>query len=162
MNIRKRHAFTLVELLVVIAIIGLLSTIAIVATGAARDKARTAKVNADFQQIFKQIEVARNNYNLPLISISGGCSDCNCRIGSDISVLPSSHACVAGMQAFFNAIGTPVLPRDPWGSPYLMDENEMESGGCSPDRLSSAGPNKVDEGGGGDDIVFNVPYFQCL
>lgn len=38
----KRSAFTLVELLVVIAIIGLLSAVAVVSSGASRDKARIA------------------------------------------------------------------------------------------------------------------------
>lgn len=143
---RQRPAFTLVELLVVIAIVGLLSTVAMVSMNSARDKAKVAKVNADFQQIFKQIEVARNDYNVPLISLGGGCSDCACRTGTDLSALSSSHACITSMASFFSVIGMSVLPRDPWGSPYLMDENEMESGGCAThDALFSAGPNRIDD-----------------
>jgi len=46
-----RSAFTLVELLVVIAIIGLLSTVAVVATSTARARGRDAKRIGDLKQV---------------------------------------------------------------------------------------------------------------
>lgn len=52
-----RRAFTLVELLVVIAIIGLLSTVAVVATTNARSKARDTKRIADMKQIKLAIDL---------------------------------------------------------------------------------------------------------
>jgi len=62
----KRTAFTLVELLVVIAIIGLLSTVAVIATSSARDKARIA-AGQSFEQSVRQgvgdVELARWNFN---------------------------------------------------------------------------------------------------
>jgi general secretion pathway protein G len=59
----KRHAFTLVELLVVIAIIGLLSTVAVVATGSARINSRNMKRKADLVQISKALELYYSNNN---------------------------------------------------------------------------------------------------
>jgi prepilin-type N-terminal cleavage/methylation domain-containing protein len=53
----KPKGFTLVELLVVIAIIGLLSTVAVVATNSSRDKARYVRVLGDVTQIAKAAEV---------------------------------------------------------------------------------------------------------
>jgi prepilin-type N-terminal cleavage/methylation domain-containing protein len=61
-----RRAFTLVELLVVIAIIGLLSTVAVVALGASRIKARDAKRINDLRQISQAVELfADANAYLP-------------------------------------------------------------------------------------------------
>ena len=53
----NKKGFTLIELLVVIAIIGLLSTLAVVALGSARLKARDAKRVSDLKQIQTALEL---------------------------------------------------------------------------------------------------------
>lgn len=157
----KRRAFTLVELLVVIAIVGLLSSVAVVATKSARDKAKIAKTNADLLQFYKQIEIARNNANTVLMYVTGSnASDWPCR-GRNIDGIADSDSCIVSMTNSFAAIGIPSLPRDPWGHPYMFDENELEGGGCAHDNVYSAGLDFVDSGGAGDDINFSIPYFVC-
>lgn len=54
---KKEKGFTLIELLVVIAIIGLLSTLAVVALGNARLKARDAKRQSDIKVLQTAIEL---------------------------------------------------------------------------------------------------------
>ena len=53
----KKRSFTLVELLVVIAVVGLISVLAIVASNAARIKARDAKRMTDIKQITIALEL---------------------------------------------------------------------------------------------------------
>ncbi|MCX6792969.1 MAG: prepilin-type N-terminal cleavage/methylation domain-containing protein [Candidatus Falkowbacteria bacterium] len=60
---KNKKAFTLIELLVVIAIIGVLSTMAIIALGNARAKARDAKRVADIKQISTALELYYSDYN---------------------------------------------------------------------------------------------------
>jgi type II secretion system protein G len=71
----KKRGFTLIELLVVIAIIGLLATLAVVAFGNARKKARDAKRLSDMTQIQKALELYKDdNGRYPAIT---GDSCCN-------------------------------------------------------------------------------------
>ncbi len=157
----KHKGFTLVELLVVISIIGLLSSIAVVSTNATRQKAKIAKVNADLLQIVKQIEVARTNSNTTLMGVTGSnASDWACR-GLNVDGATPSSLCLPALALAFTRIGFAGLIYDPWGHPYMIDENELEGGSCAHDMVYSVGLDFVDSGGGGDDIAFPVPYFQC-
>ncbi len=59
----NKKGFTLIELLIVIAIIGLLSTLAVVALGSARVKARDSKRLADLKQIQTALELYYTDQN---------------------------------------------------------------------------------------------------
>lgn len=59
----NKKGFTLIELLVVIAIIGLLSTLAVVALGSAREKARDSKRLSDLKQIQTALELHYTDNN---------------------------------------------------------------------------------------------------
>ncbi|OGH73412.1 MAG: hypothetical protein A3C90_03900 [Candidatus Magasanikbacteria bacterium RIFCSPHIGHO2_02_FULL_51_14] len=59
----KGRGFTLIELLVVIAIIGLLSTLAVVALGSAREKARDSKRLSDLKQVQTALELYYTDNN---------------------------------------------------------------------------------------------------
>ncbi len=67
-----RKGFTLIELLVVIAIIGILSTLAIVALGSARQKARDSKRVADVNQIAKALDLYYSDNNAYPTMITAG------------------------------------------------------------------------------------------
>lgn len=59
----NKKGFTLIELIVVIAIIGLLSTLAVVALGSARTKARDSKRLADLKQLQTALEIYYTEQN---------------------------------------------------------------------------------------------------
>lgn len=77
----NKKGFTLIELLVVIAIIGLLSTLAVVALGSARVKARDSKRLADLKQMQTALELYytdNNAYPPAAVPISLGSTNYAC------------------------------------------------------------------------------------
>ena len=94
------------------------------------------------------------------------CSDCVCRAGADLRNVPETHACMAAwtrIMASLEALQNPPgkgdrLKRDPWGSPFAVDENqgEVNAAGCkNPDRLRSVGADG--KWGTSDDIIIDLP-----
>lgn len=101
-NLNKK-GFTLIELLVVIAIIGLLSTLAVVALGNARLKARDAKRLSDL----KQLQTALELYYTDQSAYPSG---------SGISLGTTNYACLNGSGFGVAGCGTPYMgqvPLDP-------------------------------------------------
>jgi len=72
MTLINKKGFTLIELLVVIAIIGVLSTLAIIALGSARTKARDSKRMSDLKQIATALELYYGENNTYPVIITPG------------------------------------------------------------------------------------------
>ncbi|MFA5061937.1 MAG: prepilin-type N-terminal cleavage/methylation domain-containing protein [Patescibacteria group bacterium] len=83
----NKKGFTLIELLVVIAIIGLLSTLAVVALGNARVKARDAKRLSDLKQLQTALELYYTDNNMY-------------PAGSSVALGDSNHACLNSAAGF--------------------------------------------------------------
>lgn len=75
----NKKGFTLIELLVVIAIIGLLSTLAVVALGSAREKARDSKRLSDLKQVQTALELFyTDNNGYPTSTVTLGSTSAAC------------------------------------------------------------------------------------
>ncbi|TAN33015.1 prepilin-type N-terminal cleavage/methylation domain-containing protein [Patescibacteria group bacterium] len=102
----NKKGFTLIELLVVVAIIGLLSTLAVVALGNARTKARDSKRLSDLKQIQTALELYyTDNSGYPAAAT-----------GQNLGVTGGSYVCLS--SAGFAATGCAdpymaVVPKDP-------------------------------------------------
>jgi prepilin-type N-terminal cleavage/methylation domain-containing protein len=164
----EEKSFTLIELLVVIAIIGLLSSVVLVALKGAKNKARYAQAQQEIKQFTRMAVIAQGETGKTLLRITGsGCSDCVCR-GRNIQSLADSDSCVKNWSNALSKIDAAAsvgdlakIGRDPWGSPYGLDENEHEfsSSDCRYDTIRTAG----EDGrlGTSDDYAVNIPHILC-
>jgi len=107
----NKKGFTLIELLVVIAIIGLLSTLAVVALGSARQKARDSKRLADLKQVQTALELYftdKNDYPTEAVAVTLGSATDDC-LGSTGFVAKAS----CGSDPYMGQV-----PADPRNSTY--------------------------------------------
>ncbi|OGH86529.1 MAG: hypothetical protein A2493_03135 [Candidatus Magasanikbacteria bacterium RIFOXYC12_FULL_33_11] len=100
----NKKGFTLIELLVVIAIIGVLSTLAVVALGSARQKANDAKRLSDIRQVQTALELYYTDNNAYPTTT-----------GTGITLGDSSHNCLDtnGFSASCTSAYMGLVPSDP-------------------------------------------------
>jgi type II secretion system protein G len=106
----NKKGFTLIELIVVIAIIGLLSTLAVVALGSARTKARDAKRLSDIKQVQSALEIYYSDnakYPTAVESVVLGTGGAVCLDNS-----------TAGWSATCSNPYMSVVPKDPGSNGY--------------------------------------------
>lgn len=112
-NHKSKKGFTLIELLVVIAIIGLLSTLAVVSLGAARERARDVKRIADLSNLKSALELyASDQGTYPIITTStkiNGDDTLNKEACLDASLAPDATPFVVGAACTKNLM---TIPKD--------------------------------------------------
>lgn len=109
--IKNKKGFTLIELLVVIAIIGLLSTLAVISLGNARQKARDAKRVADIKNVQTALELfytASSSYPTGTNLALGALTDCTTACDT---ISNAGIAATAGSIVYMG-----LIPADPTGT----------------------------------------------
>ncbi len=179
---RYQQGFTLVELLVVIAIIGIIANITLSNLSDARTQAQYAVVEQDMRQIIGAFEVAHTYDGRVMLHITDHtCTMCACRNYSQNSGLPIwtvrddpppgdtslATRCIENWRNALErinelspgvALNADGLLYDPWGSPYLLDENELEfdHNRCRRDSIRSAGRDGIYDTS--DDYIIYLPF----
>ena len=185
---RYHKGFTLVELLVVLAIISIIMSILIISYTDARIQARYMIAEQSMRQIIGALDVAYAREGGTVMRITGSvCTMCPCRDYNQDSGYPLwtvrddsppgnaflANQCLSRWRSALEeinakssglALDTDGLLFDPWGSPYLLDENELEyaSDPCRRDWLRSAGRDGIKNTS--DDYVIRLPFrsAQCI
>jgi len=130
-----------------------------------------AEIKTNMSDMAGMAHGAKKSTGKTLGQITGSeCSICACRGNSNLKDLSDTDPCV---KSWYSAIGNiyrivkrkSSVPeeflRDPWGSPYALDENEGEFGvnDCRNDQIRSAGPDGVLNTD--DDIVVIIRNAFC-
>lgn len=130
-------------------------------------------MTAEFDLIDAVITLARKKEKKTLREIIGGvgaCSDCICRTHSFANPDPQTAACVDtwnSLVVLFNSvtdINISFIQTDPWGSPYLIDQNEGEHSGnyCRQDNIFSAGSDRYHAVDSGTETVLGDGFQQSV
>lgn len=103
--------FTLIELLVTISIIGLLSTMAVVALGSAREKARDAKRVSDLKSLSNLIEMGRADLgdDAAIVDCDGQYAASTLCTGGELGTQTANFTDPAGVAPCEGFGGTPSI-----------------------------------------------------
>lgn len=161
-------AFTLLEIVIVLGIIGVLATVGAASFRNTIDDTRVARAETDLKDVKKGIESARVKSGRLFGQITGNyCSFCTaCPAGVDLRNVPDTNACMVRWMNVVNTVSAAgygdinKYTRDPWGSPYVVDENDGEyvSNPCRKDWVRSVGPDGLFTTG--DDIIIYLATYH--
>ncbi len=164
----RNKAFTLLELVIVLGIIGVIATIGAASFRSTIDDTRVSSAETDLEDIKKSVETARVRTGQLFGQITGNyCSFCNaCNTGADLKNVPASNPCMVRWMNVVNTVSASGYgditdyTRDPWGSPYVVDENDGEypTNPCRRDSIRSVGPDGIFNTG--DDIVVQLATYH--
>lgn len=148
-QVGKQRGFTIVELLIVIVIIGILAAITIVAYNGITERSKVQKANTDLNVLAKSIRVARLTQSKTLGQITGNyCTRCGTQATYEATLDKISVASGSDLSN--------LKAGDPWGSAYLIDENEGENGKCNKDTITVAS-----SGSHSGLVIPVIPTFAC-
>lgn len=146
---QKQSGFTIVELLIVIVVIGILAAIALVSYNGVQVKAQNAKIAADVSTLSQAVVLARTVTGSTLMVIDGipdaahstALMCARLPTGTDLATVAKTDTCWATYIASLNAISVASGMNvrgllDPFGRPYLIDENEGEDSLCRQDSIA--------------------------
>lgn len=129
-------------------------------------------MNAEFDLLDSVITLAREKEKNTLAEITGStCSDCDCRGETFGGTLTSAEQdCIDtwnNLLTLFTSttdVNISFLQTDPWGSPYLLDENEGDQPGdyCRQDNIFSAGPDRYHDVLVGPETVIGDGFQQRI
>lgn len=164
---------TMIELLVVMVILAMLAGLGTVSYDRVRQQPLRARAVAEVKMLGTNLRVGLDSAGLETSrELTGAFWTAQyCIDAGDLRELSRTHECwtrfLRSMQIMQDRgwVDNVDLSRgDPWGSPYLIDENEGEAVvgqwglNCRRrDQVLSAGPNGIYEHGLGDDIGFYLP-----
>ena len=147
----KTRGFTIVELLIVIVVIAILAAITVVAYNGIQQRANNARRDSDLTSYMKAMRAARINASTSLRYItlntwSAGACAAGASGGNTGNVepkdLPKTHTCwvryyenIDRIAAASGANLESLKAGDYRGNPYIIDENQNETGPCATDRV---------------------------
>lgn len=148
----KKTGFTIVELLIVIVVIGILAAISTVAYGTIQERSRVSRASADLNTLAKAIQTARLNQDKVLKDITlNACTSCDTQAVYELTldrIGQASGTNLSGLKA-----------GNPWGSKYVIDENELENmavnNGCNRDTITAG------VGATAGVVTPTIPTFSC-
>lgn len=164
--LRRNNAFTLLEIVIVLGIIGVLATVGAASFRSTIDDTRISRAETDLEDLKKSVESSRVKSGQLFGQITGNyCSFCNACTG-DLRNVPDSHTCMVRWMNIVNRVSAAGYGditdyvRDPWGSPYVVDENDGEyvSNPCRQDWIRSVGPDGIFLTG--DDIIIYLATYH--
>jgi prepilin-type N-terminal cleavage/methylation domain-containing protein len=148
---KGKKAFTLVELIIVIVIIWILTISLIPKIMGIQDRAKKSAAQYELRQIWQLMFLAQQNYGLTLREITNStctyCANATHDMPNRIVYLWKDktswvNALSKISEAGWNKASLEAFHTDPWGYPYLFDENEWEfyeNSNCRVDTLLSVG-----------------------